>query len=80
MTIQASICDSSEGSELTSPRFDLIQEDNLGCVNFSLCYDPEQSLLTVRLIQVNWKSAPIQAIMSQFHSDTVRLHALQTLL
>ena len=54
MTVQASIRDSSEAGEQSSLRFDCasIQEENLGCVNFSLYYDPEQSLLTVRLIQV----------------------------
>jgi len=50
---QASICDSSEGGELSCLRSDFIHEGNLGCVNFSLYYDPEQSLLTVRLIQVS---------------------------
>jgi len=53
VAMQASICDSSEAGELTSARSEFIQDENLGCVNFSLYYDPEQSLLTVRLIQVS---------------------------
>jgi len=54
--MQASIRDSGERGHQSSLRFDFasIQEENLGCINFSLQYDPEQSLLTVRLIQVSY--------------------------
>jgi len=68
---QASIRDSSEGGESSSQRFDFasIQEENLGCVNFSLCYDPEQSLLTVRLIQVS-STHRFGAICTAFRQKT----------
>lgn len=46
MLINPQHCD-----RLQSFDFPSIQEENLGSVNFSLSYDLEQSLLTVRLIQ-----------------------------
>jgi hypothetical protein len=40
--------------------FASIQEENVGSINFSLSYDPDQSLLTVRLIQVHWHSRELK--------------------